>query len=78
MNIYHIIIFLLLVIAILINCNDNFIDLPKGHDINCAGLAVGPGMTCGNQKHGELTCRPDENDCFIENNIKKCYCKLQE
>jgi hypothetical protein len=77
MDYSYILIFLFLLILFLLNY-DTFVDLPKGYDLNCAGLAAGPDMTCGNQKQGRLSCKPDANDCFLENNIKKCYCKMQE
>ena len=48
-----------------------------GPDVNCGGLATLPDMSCGNYKlHGKgLQCIVDNTDCFMENNIKKCYCK---
>ena len=69
----NIIIILLLVIIIsILYKNENF-EL-FGGDINCGGLATLPDMTCGNYKiNGKgLQCIVDNNDCFIENNIKKC------
>lgn len=56
---------------------DNNIHESFGADVNCGGLATLPDMSCGNYKlHGKgLQCIVDNTDCFMENNIKKCYCK---
>ena len=48
----------------------------KGPDINCFGLSTPIDMSCGNLKKNGLFCQPDPNDCFIENKVNKCYCKI--
>lgn len=48
----------------------------QGPSIDCMGLSTPIDMSCGNQKVNGLLCQPDPNDCFIENNLNKCHCKI--
>ncbi len=82
-----IIILLVVIIMILLYKNELFELCKKnevfesfGPDINCGGLATLPDMSCGNYKvNGKgLQCVVDNDDCFMENNIKKCYCKQKK
>jgi hypothetical protein len=48
----------------------------KGPNVDCFGLSTPIDMSCGNLKVNGSMCLPDPNDCYFENKVNKCYCKI--